>query len=206
MTSVFPPGLHGLPCDTGPRLLALTGSSSQQLLLHFRAQSPIVTRSPAEADELPPPRSRPPSRHQYQGSTCGRFLSSCLGSARSVSHALGGFIPLAPCRLVSSRYRVRGLASGGFPVNQPYWLVTSRCPPAVMRRSPAIELPRSLQLLPPRLQGVAPVADSSSPTGFLRLPATRSPLAFSTPRGFLCTPWNHHRGPSAHDLPRRCLE
>jgi hypothetical protein len=66
---VFPPGLHGLPCDTGPRSIALTGSSSQQLLLLFRAHFPLVTRSPAEAGELPPSRSRPPSRHQYQGST-----------------------------------------------------------------------------------------------------------------------------------------
>lgn len=119
-------GSHGLPCDTGPRLLALTGSSSRQLLLLFRAHSPLVTRSPAVASELPPSRSPPPSRHQHQGSTSGRLLSSCLRSARSVSHALGGLLPLVPCGLVSSRYRVRGLASGG----------SSRQPAVLVRHQP----------------------------------------------------------------------
>jgi hypothetical protein len=166
---------------------------------------PLFTCSQAATHEHLPVGLRSPSRHECMGSTHRWVSHAHLRSAPSVSHALDGLLPLAPCRLISSRCHVRDFFSGIFPSNQPAWLIANPCPPVVLRRSPAGKLPHPRQLLPPRLQGFGPATGPLSPTGFLRLPTTRSPLKFSTPRVFLQAPWERLHAPSAHDLSRRFL-
>jgi hypothetical protein len=204
MTLTFPSDLRGLPSDTVPRFLAIPGSSSPELLLLSRVHHHF---SPAHRPQ-PPSTSlgfRSPSRHECLGSTCRWVSHAHLRSAHSVSHTLDGVLPHTPCGLISSRCHVRDSVSGIFPSNQPFRLIASLCPPVVLRRSPATELPQPRQLLPPRLQGFAPAAGPLSPTGFLRLPTTRSPLKFSTPRVFLETPWKRLHASSTHDLSCRFL-
>jgi hypothetical protein len=178
LTLVFPPGLCGIPGDTGPRFLAIPGSSFHELRLlsrvHHRS-SPARWPQPSSSSLG----SRSPSRHQSVGSTYRRVSQAHLCSALSVSHTLDGLLPLEPCGLVSSHCHVRDYFSGIFPSNQPAWLITSPSPHAVSRRSPAVELPLPHQLLPLRLQGLNPATGPLPPTDVLRLPTTRSPLKFS---------------------------
>jgi hypothetical protein len=67
------------------------------------------------------------------------------------------------------------------------------------------ELPRTVQIPLPRLQGLVPNSDPLPPTGGLALPMPRSPLKFSLLRVFLRAPWRHLRASSTHDLYRRVL-
>jgi hypothetical protein len=67
------------------------------------------------------------------------------------------------------------------------------------------ELPRTVQILLPRLQGLVPSSGPLPPTGGLVLPTPRSPLKFSLLRAFLRAPWRHPRASSTHDLSRRVL-
>jgi len=147
-----------------------------------------------------------PSRHKHGGSTSDRFLKACLSSAHSVSHTLDGLLPSALRGLISSHCHVRDSVSGIFPSNQPAWLITSPCPHAVERLSPAFGLPLLHQLLPPRLQGFNPATGPLPPTDGLDLPTARSPLKFSAPRVFVRTPWRCLHNASAHDLFCRFLE
>jgi hypothetical protein len=175
---VFPPDLRGFPSDTGPRFLAIPGSSFHELRLLYRVRhrfSPARRPQPTSSSLG----SRSPSRHESVGSTYRWVSQAQLRSALSVSHTLDGLLPLEPCGLISSHCHVRDSVSGIFPSNQPAWLITSPCPHAVKRLSPAAELPLPRQLLTPRLQGFDPATGPLSPTGFLRLPTTRSPLKFS---------------------------
>jgi hypothetical protein len=205
MVLVFPPDLRDFPGSTGPRFLAITGSSSRELLLLYRVHH---RSSPAR---WPQPSSSSlgfcsPSRHPFVGSTYRWVSRAHLRSALSVSHALDGLLPPELCRLVSSCCHVRDCFSGIFPSNQPAWLITNPCPLAVLRLLPTVELPRPHQLVTFRLQGFNPATGPLSPTEVLALPTTRSPLKFSALRVSLRTPWQHLRATSAHDLSCRCLE
>jgi hypothetical protein len=110
----FQPCLRGLPADTGPRSLALPGSSSPELTATSE-YNPLYTCTSARASVRLPWGSCPPSRHQHRESTCAGNPTSRLGSALSVSHALDGFLLSLPRGLVSSRSRVRGSLLRGFP-------------------------------------------------------------------------------------------
>jgi hypothetical protein len=205
MASVFLPDLHGIPNDAGPRFLAIPSASSRELRLLCRVRH---RSSPARRPQ-PPSTSlgfRSPSRHPFVGSTYRWVSRAHLRSARSVSHTLDGLLPLELCGLISSHCHVRDCFSGIFPSNQPAWFITNPCPHAVVRLSPAVELPHPHQLLPLRLQGFDPATGPLSPTRLLSLPTTRSPLKFSALRVYLRTPWQHLRAASAHDLCCRCLE
>lgn len=141
-------------------------------------------RPTARTRSAPPLGFPPPSRHQCEESTWRQGSRPCLCSARSVSHALDGFLLFTPCRLVSSGCHVRGSLSRGFS----RWSARrARRPPVPscrLRPSPAKELPLALQLRPHRLQGFDPTTDSSSRARRLRLTATRSPPEVSAPAGF----------------------
>jgi len=130
MALVFPPNLYGFPGSTGPRFLAITGSSSRELELLYRVRH---RSSPAR---WPQPSSSSlgfcsPSRHPFVGSTYRWVSRAHLCSARSVSRALDGLLPLELCELVSSHCHVRDCFSGIFPSNQPAWLITNPFPHAV---------------------------------------------------------------------------
>jgi hypothetical protein len=98
-------------------------------------------------------------------STLRQRSHRCLCSAPGVSHTLDGLLLPVPCRLVSSGYHVRGFLFRGFPRWQARRAFTRLCPRVGCRRSPAGELPRPLQLPPPRLQGLDPAIDSVIPPG-----------------------------------------
>jgi len=145
--------------------------------------------------------SAPPSRHQCEESTWRQGSRPCLCSARSVSHALDGFLLFTPCRLVSSGCHVRGSLFRGFsrwPARR------ARRPPVPScrsRSSPTRELPPSRQLRPRRLQGFDPTTDSLSRARRLRLTSTRSPPEIPAPSGFSSAHLGTARhGSSAHDL------
>jgi hypothetical protein len=106
-------GPCGIAAGAGPRSLAITGSSSRELLLLFRVRA---------TSRLPPVR-RPVSSSrgvsssfatQAQGVHFRQASQACLRSARSVSHALGGLLLPAPWGLISSPSHVRGLSTGVF--------------------------------------------------------------------------------------------
>ena len=122
----FQPDLRGFPFDTGPRSLALPGSSSPELpaspesyLLH--TCTPLARRAPSLG-------FLPPSRHQHRESTFGgnpapTFVPSSafptLSTACSSRYLAGLFHPAATSEVHSS---------GAFPDCQPSWLVARSCP------------------------------------------------------------------------------
>jgi hypothetical protein len=200
MALPFPAGLRGLPHRTGPRSLALAGSSPRELSCLFRAHSSLVTCPPRARGERLPWGFWPPSRCEGEQSECRRFPNAACVSALSVSHALDGLLLLAPRGLVSSRNRVRGSLFRVFP----------RQPGSLARRQV-----RPLSALSSFSYGrVSPTAPDSDapPSGAcsdcrsvvtarcLTPDGTRFPLEFSLPRGFLRTPWTRLRGSSTREL------
>lgn len=131
MASLFPADLHGVPRGTGPRSLAIPGSSSRELGLlsrvrrrshppaaaaarrlpwgPFALHRGIDTRSPL-AGRIPLPAYVPPSV----------FLTPSTVS--SSAHLAGLFHPATTSEICSS---------GAFPAGQPPWLFTSACPRVV---------------------------------------------------------------------------
>jgi hypothetical protein len=103
---LFPDGPRGLPRNTGPRSLALPGSSSPELRLLSRVYCHL---QPARRPQPPgafPEVSRLFRDISPRSPLPGRYPVSCLRSALSVSHALDGLLLLEPRELVSSHSRV----------------------------------------------------------------------------------------------------
>jgi hypothetical protein len=151
--------LGGFPGNVGPRFLAITGSSSPELLLLFRVRSCLL---PARCPRAP-------------GASLGVFLPFATQAHRvhfptTVPPAI--FVPSSAFLALSTGYssaiRV-GLfhptatygicTSGVFPATQPTRLFDVPYPLAVSRKSPPIELPLRCQILPLRLQGFNPSSD-----------------------------------------------
>lgn len=101
--------------------------------------------------------------------------SSGLRSVRGVSHALDGLRHHRPCRLVSSRSRVRGSLLRGFPRRPAALAHHQPLPSCRYRRAPTpskLDAPARAA----RLQGFAPIAGPLSPTSCLDSP-TLDPLS-----------------------------
>lgn len=125
-----------------------------------------------------------PSRHQLLESTLRQASQTCLCSARSVLHALDGFLLPEPCRLVSSCYHVRDSLIRGFSQRPARLAHHQPMPSCRWRLFPAKELPPPRQFLSPRLQGFDPATDSLQSTRWLALPMP-VPLSSFHSRGFL---------------------
>jgi hypothetical protein len=170
----FQPCLRGFPFDTGPRLLALPGSSSPDLAATSEYY-PLYTCTSALASVRLPWGSVPPSRHQHRASTSAGNPTSRLRSALSVSHALDGLLRSLPCRLVSSRCRVRGSLLRGLPRPSAALARRQAVPSWRPRRSPAPS-----KLVAParvaRLQGFDPTVGPLLPASGLDSP-TPDPLS-----------------------------
>lgn len=107
-------------CDTGPRALASSGSSSH-------ARLPLQSPSPLHSSTALASSVRLPwgfCLHHDISSWSPLFdkiPSPCLCSVLSVSHALGGFLLQAPCSLISFCSHVRdSLFRGCFPLPSQY--------------------------------------------------------------------------------------
>jgi hypothetical protein len=114
--------------------------------------------------------------------------------------------PLSTSRVYFTPQPRPGFTFQGFaPAAKPRHLVGGRCPLAVSRPSPTVELPRRRRPRPRRLQGFDPGSSSRTPTGCLALATPRSPPRFQLPRVLLRIPWGRLHAPSAHDLGRQTL-
>jgi hypothetical protein len=159
MVLPFPTDLCGIPGHTGPRSLAIPGSSSHELRALFRVRSYLApVRFPQISNSSPGVETlhRGKSSRSKLGS---RFPKACLSSVLSVSHALDGLLLPEPYGLVSSHYHVRDSLFRGFP-QQPAKLAHHQLVPSCRwYHSPATRLPHSHQILIPHLQGFDPTAD-----------------------------------------------
>jgi hypothetical protein len=166
---------------------------------------PLLT-CPALSCETPPVAFRSPSRHQQEESTCERASQAHPTVRPRRFSRPRRFTPLLALRVCFTPLPRPGFTFQGFsPAAQPERLVVAPFPLAGWRPSPATELPRRLQLRPPRLQGFDPCSDSKPPTRCLVPPTPRSPPRFQLPRAFLRIPWERLHAPSAHDLDRQTL-
>jgi hypothetical protein len=165
-----------------------------------------IRANPDNNTNMPPMGFRSQSRHTHQESTNNRPSTACLTfHPQCFSHSRR----LTPPGNVQAYFillPLTGFAFQGFsPL--PSCTVSSTATP-LMTLSNALllpELPRTVQIPLPRLQGLVPNSDPLPPTGGLVLPTPRSPLKFSLLRACLRTPWRHLRASSAHDLYRRFL-
>lgn len=101
---LFPDDSCGFPSDTGPRSLAIPGSSSRELCLLSRVYYCLT------------PARRPQPTSSFLGvfallsdinprnPLVGGLPTTHLRSAHSVSHTPDGLLFLAPCGLISSHY------------------------------------------------------------------------------------------------------
>jgi hypothetical protein len=76
MTLLFPTSLCGLPSDTGPRSLAIPGSSSHELRLLSRVRSCSAPARGPQAPRSSPGVADSPSRHELEESTLAPGLPS----------------------------------------------------------------------------------------------------------------------------------
>lgn len=112
---LFPDDPRGLPDTTGPRSIAIPGSSSRELRLLSRV---CFCHKPARWPQPPSASLGVSSLLRDDGSRSpliDRLPMSCLCSALSVSHTLDGFLLLALCELISSHCHVRDSLCRGFP-------------------------------------------------------------------------------------------
>jgi len=144
---------------------------------------------------------RSQSRHPHQESTNNRLSTACLMlRPQCFSHSRR----LTPLRDLQAYFILlprAGFAFQGFsPL--PSCTASSTVIPLMMLSNALLlpELPQTVQIPLPHLQGFVPSSDPLPPTGGLVLPMLRSPLKFSLLRAFLRAPWRHLRASSTHDL------
>lgn len=179
--------------------------------LRFRVHPLVSFGSPSESRRLsislalansPSRGFAPPSRHQRTESTHDGFLKAAyvppaaflaLSTGCSSLHLAGLFHPAATSGIALQGFPPAASRSGSSPAH-PLLSFPGTClhTSKLMCSSSCRRASRGLIL----------AAGPWLPTGVLRLPVTRSPLEFSTPRVLLHSPSGRLRDPSAHDL--RC--
>jgi len=134
MTSRFPTGLCGLPSDTVPRFLAITGSSSRRLHPLFRVHPASHLPALAGPYRLPTPSMRflfsfATSTHRVHKQQGSQTLASgppaaflTLSTGYPSVHLVGLFHPTATSKILSS---------GAFPGNQLPSSSLGHCPHSV---------------------------------------------------------------------------
>jgi hypothetical protein len=157
-------GVYRCHLTAGPRALASPGSSSHELYLSYRV-STAPNLPPHLRARTPPLAFRSPSRHQQKESTCERASQAHPTVHPRRFSRPRWFAPLSALRIFFTPQPRPGFTFQGFsPAAQPERLIVAPFPLAGWRPSPATELPRRLQLRPPRLQGFGPCSDSKPPT------------------------------------------
>jgi hypothetical protein len=155
-----PPGVTSPPAP-GPLRVRVHPPMSFTSPTEFQ---PLLT-CPALSCETPPLAFRSPSRHQQKESTCERASQAHPTVHPRRFSRPRWFAPLSALRVCFTPQPRPGFTFQGFsPATQPERLVVAPFPLAGWQPSPAIELPRQLQLRPPRLQGLDPGSDPKPPT------------------------------------------
>jgi hypothetical protein len=144
---LFPANFCGFPSDTGPRFLAIPGSSSPELHPLFRVLNHFAPARHPQASDASLEVTLSPSRHWYAESTHQLLSQASLRSALSVSHTLDGLLLSILWRLISSPYHVRdSLFRGLLPTASRLNSSPSLLPSCRFPRSPAVGLPHLHQI------------------------------------------------------------
>jgi len=166
----------------------------------------LTKANPSNNFNMPPMGFRSQSRHPHQESTNNRLSTARLTFRPQCFSHSRRFTPLSNLQAYFILLPRAGFAFQGFsPL--PSCTASSTATPLMMLSNALLlpELPRTVQILLPHLQGFVPSSGPLPPTGGLVLPTPRSPLKFSLPRACLRAPWRHLRAPSTHDLCCRVL-
>jgi hypothetical protein len=186
MAFLFPGDLCGIPSDAVPRSLAIPGSSSREFRPLYRVLLPLTCPAP-EGAELPPLGLPLSIATSVYGVHLSIDFPTYLRSARGVSRALDGLLPLTPCRLISSHCHVRDSLFRGFPRQLSRLTFTNRSPHVVDDSLLRLSCPTRAGSCRLAFRGF-PTTGPLPPTDILRLPAPDPLLSF------------HSRGTSSEHL------